>query len=85
MVFRQRLNLYLGGRNFVQVAFGWVKFYVYFDVWGAKLTYLDNYMRYDVVNGGDFCQASNWFAEFARLQTYIQVDVNECIYGLIGK
>ena len=55
MVFRQRLHLYLGGRNYIQFALGFVKFYIYLDIWGVKFTFLDNYMRYDTVNGGDYC------------------------------
>lgn len=57
---------------------------MFFDLWGAKYTVMDNYMRYDVVNYGDYCQAAQWFLELARFQTFLQMDVNECLYGLIG-
>lgn len=57
LVWRQRLHFYLGGRNYVTVGVGFAKLTIYLDVFAARLTALDNYMRYDVVNYGDFCQA----------------------------
>ena len=84
LVWRQRLHLYLGGRNYISIGTGFAKFNLYLDVWGANFTFLDNYMRYDIVNYGDFCQAAQWFLQFATVQTFMQIDVNQCIYGLLG-
>ena len=84
LVWRQRLHMYLGGRNYIQLGTGFAMLTLYLDVWGARLTMLDNYMRYDVVNYGDFCQAADWYLQFATIQSFMQIDVNQCIYGLIG-
>ena len=55
LVMRQMLRIYLGGRNYFTVLAGYVKITFFLDVWGVNATFLDNYMRYDIVNYGNFC------------------------------
>ena len=84
LINRLRFNLYAGGRNYLQLYLGYIKLQFFFDVWGAKFTFFDNYVRYDIINYGDFCNAAQWYLELARMQFFVEIDVNECLYGLIG-
>lgn len=83
LVNRLQLYVYAGGRNFAKVWLNDVQFIVYFDLWGLKLAFFDNYVRYNVVEYGDFCNAAQWFLEVARAQVFFEIDANECIYGII--
>ena len=67
LINRLRANLYAGGRNYFILYLGPIKVQFFLDVWGAKLTFFDNYIRYDIVNYGDFCNAAQWYLEIARL------------------
>ena len=57
LVFRQLLNIYLGGENFVMLYLGFVRLTFFLNVNGGNAR-VDNYMRYDAVNYTGFCQAS---------------------------
>ena len=51
---RQRGGIYGGGRQYFSVTLYFIKLTVFLDLWLSKLT-ADSYLRYDVVNYGDFC------------------------------
>ena len=84
LIWRVLLNGYFGGRTYVTINLYWIKFHGFFDLWGAKVMFFDNYMRYDIVNYKDFCDTAGWLAEVARFMIFLQIDVNECLFGLIG-
>ena len=84
LINRLRFNLFAGGRNYFTIYLKEIKLIFFLDVWGAKWTFFDNYLRYDIINYGDFCNAAQWFLEIARVQFFMEVDVNECLYGLFG-
>ena len=48
------------------------------------MTFFDNFMRYDIVNYKDFCDTAKWFLKLARFNLFAQIDINECLFGLIG-
>eukprot|EP00352_Strombidinopsis_acuminata_P002001 CAMPEP_0176380762 /NCGR_PEP_ID=MMETSP0126-20121128/31367_1 /TAXON_ID=141414 ORGANISM="Strombidinopsis acuminatum, Strain SPMC142" /NCGR_SAMPLE_ID=MMETSP0126 /ASSEMBLY_ACC=CAM_ASM_000229 /LENGTH=227 /DNA_ID=CAMNT_0017744233 /DNA_START=32 /DNA_END=715 /DNA_ORIENTATION=+ len=83
LVNRLQLALYAGGRNYAKIWLEDIQFIVYFDVWGLKFAFFDNYVRYNVVEYGDFCNAAQWFLEVARMQLFFEVDANECYYGIL--
>ena len=83
LVSRQRGSIYGGGRQYVSFTVYFVKLTVFLDLWLSKFT-IDNYLRYDVVNYGDFCNATQWFLDVIRASLLFQLDVNECTWGLIG-
>lgn len=60
------------------------KLYVFLDIWGAEITFADFMARFDVETYTDGCVAAKWYADIARIQVFTQVDVNECLIGLIG-
>ena len=49
----------------------------------SKIT-ADHYIRYDIVNYGDYCQAGIWLLDILRASLLFQLDVNECVWGLVG-
>ena len=66
------------------IKLGYLRFHLFFDIWGAKATFFDNLMRYDIVNYTDFCIAGQWAINFVKMQLFTQIDVDECLIGLIG-
>jgi len=72
-----------GGRQYVSLTLYFFKITLYLDLWLSKIT-ADSYLRYDVIQYGDFCNAGNWLLDVARASVLFQLDVNECIWGLIG-
>lgn len=80
---RQRASAYGGGRQYFSLTLYFVKLTLYLDLWLSKLT-ADNYVRYDIVNYGDFCTSGNWLLDVARASLLFQIDVNECVWGLVG-
>ena len=66
------------------ITLGYVRLHVFFDLDGAKMTFFDSYSRFDVVNYADWCTAAAWFLEMVRFKLFVQVDVNECLIGLVG-
>ena len=83
LVLRQLFHVYVGGRNYVNFYLGYINIKLFLDVWGANMT-ADNYLRYDIIDYGDFCQTAQWNLLVAKIQTYFEIDVNECLYGIIG-
>ena len=83
LVLRQLVHAYVGGRNYLNLNLGYLKIKLFLDIWGAKMT-ADNYMRYDIIDYGDFCQGAQWSMQVGKIQTYFEIDVNECLYGIIG-
>jgi len=65
LVFRQRGSLFAGGRQFVSFTFYAARLYIFLDLWVAKAT-LENYLRYDIVNYGSFCNAAQYLIDLAR-------------------
>ena len=51
---------------------------------GVEFRALDNYMRYDVIDYGDFCIGTEWTLAVGYVAAYIQLNVNECVFGIIG-
>jgi len=84
LVSRLRLHAYAGGRNYVTFHLAYVRLHVFFDIDGFKMTFFDSYSRIDIVNYSDWCTAAAWFFESARFKLFAQVDVNECLIGLVG-
>jgi len=56
LVFRQRAAAFGGGRQYVSLTFYFFKLTLFLDLWLSKFT-ADSYMRYDIVNYGDYCNA----------------------------
>ena len=83
LVFRQRVGVYGGGRQFFTIMLYIIKITVFADLWISKFTF-DNYLRYNIVKYSDPCAAGNWFLDVARASVLIELDVNECVWGLIG-
>ena len=83
LVARQRASLFAGGRQWFSVTLYAVRFYLFLDLYLGKAT-ADNYVRYDVVNYGDFCAAGQWLVDMVRASLLFQIDVNECVWGLVG-
>ena len=83
---RQRLGTYAGGRQYVSFLLGNIfRLTLFADVWLAKVTFFDNYLRMDVVNYNDICDAMQWIIDVLRIQFLFQLDVNECVWGLVGQ
>ena len=82
-VSRQRISVYGGGRNYVSLTLYVVKVTIFFDLWLSKIT-ADHYIRYDIVNYRDYCQAGQWLLDILRASLLFQLDVNECVWGLVG-
>ena len=38
----------------------------------------------DIVNYQDFCMAGQWLVDLMRASLLFQIDVNECVWGLVG-
>jgi len=85
LVSRIRASAFVGGRQYVTFQLWYFKIHIFFDVWGVRCTFFDNYMRVDIVNYGDFCAAAKWFLDITRFQLYTQIDINECLFGLVGQ
>ena len=66
LVWRAIAHGFLGGRQYVTIKLGYVRLHGFFDLWGAKATFFDNFMRYDIVNYKDFCDTAGWLIEIAR-------------------
>ena len=86
LVWRQRIGVYAGGRQYISFLLGNVfRLTLYGDIWITKVTFFDNYMRMDIVNYNDFCDAMQYIIDVLRFQFLFQLDVNECIWGLVGQ
>ena len=85
MVSRLRLHAFAGGRQYLVLYIGYVKLHLYIDLWGVKMTFFDQIMRYDIVNYQDFCTAAKWYLDWMRFQILTEIDINECLIGLIGQ
>ncbi len=83
LVFRQRVAVYGGGRNYLSFTAYVVKVTLFADLWLGKAT-AENYLSYDIVNYQDFCLAGQWLVDLLRASLLFQVDVNECVWGLVG-
>ena len=83
IVFRQIGAIFGGGRQYFSITAYFVRVNLYLDLWLSKLT-VDNYMAYNIVEKKDFCQSTNWFLDVARASLLVQLDVNECKWGLVG-
>lgn len=83
LVMRQRVFAFGGGRQFIQFTFYYVRLWVYLDLYVAKAT-VDHFMRYDIIEYSDFCNAAVWLLDVARASLLLQLDVNECVWGLLG-
>ena len=85
LVFRQRIGAYAGGRQYVSFLLGNIFRLTFFlDLWITKVTFFDNYLRVDIVNYNDFCDAMQYLIDVLRFQLLFQLDVNECLWGLVG-
>lgn len=82
-IWRQRLNLYIGGRSFIALQVGWVRVKIFFDIYPAKLTY-DNFISNDLLQDGTRCWAMMRYEDVGRFLMYFQVDYLDCRYGLFG-
>ena len=67
----------------IELDIGYVKIKLFLDIWGVNAV-IDNYLQYDIINYGDFCYTTSWALDVARVQTYFEVDVNECLIGIVG-
>lgn len=86
LIFRQRLGIYAGGRQYISFLLGNIfRLTFYGDIWLSKITFFDNYMRFDIVNYDEFCDAMQWLIDVLRFQFLFQLDVNECLWGLVGQ
>ena len=84
LVFRVRPAAFVGGRQWVMFQIWYWKFWVFFDVMPVKMTFFDWYMMVNIVEYKDFCTAAMWELDITRFQLFLEVDVNECNWGLIG-
>ena len=85
LVMRQRLHTYVGGRQYVSFFLGYFRLHFFFDIWPVRCTFFDNYLQFDIVSYDNWCNASNWFLDTLLLQFFTQLDVNECLIGLVGQ
>ena len=83
LIFRQRGAVYGGGRNYVSFTLYVIKFTLFGDLWLGKAT-AENYLSYDIVNYQNFCMAGQWLVDLMRASLLFQIDVNECVWGLVG-
>ena len=84
LVSRIRTSAFVGGRQWVTIQIWYLKINVYFDVWPVRCTFFENYMRVNIVEYKDFCDATHWFLDITRFMLFFEIDVNECMFGLIG-
>ena len=84
LVSRIRASAFAGGRQWVTIKLAYLKINVFFDAWPVRMTFFDNYMRVDIVNYKDFCDAAKWYLDVTRFMLYFEIDVNECMFGLVG-
>lgn len=86
LVFRQRLGVYAGGRQYISFLLGNIfRLSLFGDVWLAKVNFWDNYLRVDIVNYNDWCNAMQYIIDVLRFEFLFQLDVNECSWGLVGQ
>lgn len=83
LVFRQRLGVWGGGRQWVTFTLFFIRITLYADAWLTRFL-IDSFLRMDIVNYSDFCTAGTWFLDVLRFSILYQIDVNECVWGLIG-
>ena len=80
---RQRVKLFLGGRNTLQLTAYLLRFNFYLDIWPFKYT-LENYFSYDLLGDGGICWAGFSYTDITRIQLYMQVDYQDCAVGILG-
>ena len=80
---RQRASLFIGGRQSVSFTFFLVRINFYFDLWPAKLT-LENYIDKDLLGNGNYCWLGSRFFDTLRFLLYVQLDYQDCAYGILG-
>lgn len=83
LVFRQRFGVYGGGRQWVTFTLYFIRITVYADVWLTRFM-MDSYQRIDIINYKNFCVAGSWLLDVLRFSLLYQIDVNECVWGLVG-
>ena len=84
LVSRIMAAAFVGGRQYVTIQLWYLKLNVFFDVYPVRCTFFDNYMRVDIVNYKDFCDSAKWYLDITRFLLYFEIDVNECMFGLVG-
>ena len=60
-------NVYLGSLNRVVLVTPFAEVWLYFDVWGAKYTFVNFLAKFNTVDW-TFCTMANWFTEVAKAQ-----------------
>ena len=81
---RQRVKLFLGGRNEFSLTAWLLRFQFYLDIWPAKFTF-ENYFSYDLLgSSGASCFAGFRYTDITRVQLYLQVDYQDCALGILG-
>ena len=82
-VTRQRGSVWLGGRQIANFLLYIFRLKIYVDVWPVKTTF-ENYLSYDILGDGDVCLAGMTYFDTARIQVYMQLDYQDCGYGVLG-
>ena len=85
LVSRQRFHAYVGGRQYLSFYLSYFRLHFFFDLWPVRVTWLDNYIQFDIVNYESWCTASHWYLDTFLMQLFTQLDVNECLIGLVGQ
>ena len=84
LVSRIRTSALAGGRQYVTIQIWYLKIHVFFDVLPVRCTFFDFYMKANIVEYSDFCAAARWSLDVTRFMLFFQIDVNECLFGLVG-
>ena len=82
-IWEQRANALLGGKSYLTISLFLVKFTVFFEVIGAKITPALR-SKFDTIGYGEYCYESDWTASALKLDITGKVDVNECSAGLLA-
>ena len=67
VIWRVLTHAFAGGRQYLTVQLGYVKLHLFVDLWGVKMTFFDNFMRYDIVTYDKFCDTAKWLLRVAFL------------------
>ena len=82
LVERVTANLFAGGRLTLSFKVWFFKFHVHLDVFPARFTFFDGFVRFNKDTWEDFCGGAQWLLDVTRVSLYFGMDFLECSSSL---